>query len=125
MKEKGPYSPRSYVKGSGKDNTRNSYAVFQYQEKFYQCKWNNDSQYWYFFDSEGKSPGEGKWVKQHKDKNGRKACDEQLKKFEKFMEENGKGKGKDKGQEKGEEGKGSSSSSKDVDDGYYEITSFS
>ena len=63
-------------------------------------------------------------MKQHKDKNGRKVCDEQLKKFEKFMEEKGKGKGKDKSQEKGEEGKGSSSS-KDVDDGYYEITSFS
>ena len=64
-------------------------------------------------------------MKQHKDKNGRKVCDEQLKKFEKFIEE--KGKGKDKSQEKGEEGKGSSSSSssKDVDDGYYEITSFS
>ena len=124
VKEKGPYSPRSYVKGSGKDKTRNSYAVFQYKEKFYQWKWNNDSQYWYFFDSEGKSPGEGKWVKQHKDKNGRKVCDEQLKKFEKFVEE--KRKEKDKSQEKGEEGKGSSSSSnKDVDDGYYEITSFS
>ena len=48
-KEKGPYSEENDVKGSAKDSARNSYAVFQFKDKFYQWKWNNDSMHWYFF----------------------------------------------------------------------------
>ncbi|CAE7231583.1 unnamed protein product [Symbiodinium natans] len=46
-KAKGPLRERLR-----KDSTRNSYAVFQFKDKFYQWKWNNDSMYWYFFDSQ-------------------------------------------------------------------------
>ena len=72
---------------------------------------------WYFFDSQGKEPPRGRWIKQRRDKNGKKICDEQLKQMEEFYK-------KEKGK-KGKEGRTGSSSSKDDTGVFYEIAKFS
>ena len=70
--------------------------IYQYGDKRYQWKWNQDSFFWYYYDVSVKRS-----LKQFKDPKGGKACEDQQKK----MKANKGGKGK-KGSQGTGEGKG-------------------
>ena len=97
LQGKGPPSQEKFMRGTPKfdeDTDRNFYAVFPFDGKDYQWKWNQDSRFWYYFDLEKR-----KWHRQEgKDVKGKQTCLTQESKWNQA-----KGKGKNKAKNKGKD----------------------
>ena len=100
----GPINEGSFAKGKGREdcfaNEGDWFAVYSFQGTNYQWKWNEKTQYWYWF----RGTGQG-WAKGTKDRAGKQKCQAQEKMRNEWLEST-KGKGKKEEEEKNK-GKGS------------------